>query len=516
MTRRMVVVVVVVVIAAVAALLVSTSVRSFLVALLPEVGRGAPAAASAASAGDRPEVASVQGPAGTPRVAVTLDTRRQQLIGVRTTRAQRVMLTPDVRAVGTVRYDETRLTEINVKVDGWIRDLQADFTGKAVRSGEPLFTLYSPELIATQEEYLLAVQGQTRAIDQTPEDREYSARLVEATRERLRRFDMPVEDLQELERRGVAFETVTFRSPVSGVIVEKTAVEGTYVTAGQALLRVADLSVVWVEADIYEQDLTAVYVGQQATVTLDAYPGRQFVGRATYIYPTVEELTRTVRVRFQFANPRGQLKPGMYANVQLTGAATAALTVPADAVLDSGREQTVFVALGDGYFEPRRVTAGRRIADVIEIIEGLQEGEEVADGATFFLDSESQLRAAVRGFEASPAPRAPGAVPQERLDITFRSEPDPPRAGDNLLEVAVRDAPGQPVADADVSVTFFMAAMPTMNMPAMRNEAKLQHTGGGVYRGPGQVMMAGRWDVTVTVTRGGQPLGSQQFSIVAR
>jgi len=289
-----------------------------------------------------------------------------------------------------------------------------------------------------------------------------------------------------------------------------------YVTAGQALLRVADLSVVWIEADIYEQDVSVVRVGQQAVVTIDAYPDRRFVGRATYIYPTVEPQTRTVRVRFQFANPRGELKPGMYANVQLAGTATSALTVPADAVLDSGTDQVVFIALGDGYFEPRPVTAGRRIADAVEILDGLQEGDEVADGATFFLDSESQLRAAVRGFEAPQSPQASTSAPRERLDITFGSDPDPLRAGDNVLEVSVKDQAGQPLTDADVSVTFFMAAMPSMSMPAMRNQTTLPHADGGVYRGSGQVLMAGRWDVTVAVTRGGQPLDSRQMSIVAR
>jgi hypothetical protein len=282
------------------------------------------------------------------------------------------------------------------------------------------------------------------------------------------------------------------------------------------LLRVADLSVVWVEANIYEQDVSAVRVGQQAVVTIDAYPGRRFIGRATYIYPTVEEQTRTVRVRFQFANPRDELKPGMYANVQLDGTAMTVLTVPADAILDSGTDQVVFVALGDGYFEPRPVTAGRRIVDAVEIIDGLQEGDEVAYGATFFLDSESQLRAAVRGFEAPRSPQASASAPQQRLDVMFGSDPDPLRAGDNALEVSVMDPAGEPVTDADVSVTFFMAAMPSMSMPAMRNQTSLSHAGGGVYRGSGQVLMAGRWDVTVAVTRGGQPLDSRQISIVAR
>jgi RND family efflux transporter MFP subunit len=455
-------------------------------------------------------------PAVIARVPVTLDARRQQLIGVRTARAARVVTTPELRATGTVRPDETRQTEVNVKAEGWIRNLRADFTGRPVTRGETLFTLYSPELIATQEEYLLALRGRDQAITaQVPELRDYSARLVEAGRERLRRWDMADADIQELEQRAVAFETIPVRSPASGVIVEKMAVEGMQVTPGQTLFRIADLSVMWVEADVHERDLGAVRVGQTATITLDAYPQQRFTGRATYISPFLDEQARTMRVRFQTPNPRGLLKPGMYATVELTGTPVSALSVPADAVLDSGTEQVVFVALGDGYFEPRRVEAGRRGGGTIDIISGLMEGEEVATGATFFLDSESQLRAAVRGFEGAPEPAA-SAPAAERLDITFRSQPDPPRAGDAMLEVTVKDAAGRPVTDASVTVTFFMAAMPSMNMPAMRNAATLQHAGGGVYRGPGQIVIAGRWDVTVTVTRAGRQIGSRDLSLVAR
>ena len=206
----------------------------------------------------------------------------------------------------------------------------------------------------------------------------------------------------------------------------------------------------------------------------------------------------------------------MYANVELRGPAGTGLTVPVDAVLDSGKQQIVFVAEGDGYFEPRRVTIGRRLGDTVEILKGLNEGEEVATGATFFLDSESQLRAALQGFEAAPAASPSGGGERERLDILFRLQPDPPQTGDNVFEVTVKDPSGQPVADADVSIIFYMAAMPSMNMPAMRNEAKLPPAGGGVYRGPGQVTMAGRWDVTINVTRGGQRLGSKQLTAVTR
>jgi hypothetical protein len=233
-----------------------------------------------------------------------------------------------------------------------------------------------------------------------------------------------------------------------------------------------------------------------------------------YIYPYVDEKTRTAKVRYEFPNRGGRLKPGMYANVELSMPLGMAVLVPANAVLDSGKEQIVFVAKGDGYFEPRRVTIGRRAGDQIQIVQGVKEGEQVATGATFFLDSESQLRAALQGFE--PPQAGSGAAPAQQLDITFRSVPDPPKVGENQFEVTVKDVSGKPIADAEVAVQFFMAGMPTMNMPAMRNEVKLSSAGGGVYRGTGQMMMAGRWDASVVVSRGGQRLGTKQLPVVAR
>jgi hypothetical protein len=258
-------------------------------------------------------------------------------------------------------------------------------------------------------------------------------------------------------------------------------------------------------------------VGRTAAVTTDAYPGERFTGRVVYVYPYVEERTRTVKVRFEFPNARGRLKPGMYANIELSVPSGSGLTIPSDAVLDSGTRQHVFVALGDGYFEPRRVKVGQRLADGVEILEGLKEDEMVAAGATFFLDSESQLRTSLQGYETaemSSAPRTDAAA--ERITLTFKTQPDPPRSGDNALEATVRKPDGSPVTDADVAVVFFMPAMPTMNMPAMRTEAKLRHTSNGVYRGTGNIMMAGRWDVSVTARRQGQRLGSRQLTVVAR
>ena len=460
---------------------------------------------------------SAGAPAPTARGEVSIDPRRQQLIGVRIAPVRRSSVSSEIRATGVVRYDERRQAEITTRVDGWIRDLHVNYTGAPITRGQLLFTLYSPELVAAQNEYLLALRGRAQAAGaQVGSVLDYSERLVQAARERLLRWDLSEQDLQQLEQRRRAAETIPFRAPAAGIVVEKMAVQGMRVMAGQTLYRLADLSVVWVEADVYEQDLAQIRIGQSATVTLDAYPGEPFVGRATYIYPTVAEQTRTAKVRFEFANRGGRLKPGMYATVQLAGRAASALTIPADALLDTGSEQLVFVARGEGYFEPRPVKAGRRTEDGVEVLEGLKEGEQVASGATFFLDSESQLRAAVQSYAAPQDAAAASTAPAERLDITFRPQVELPRTGENMFEVMVKTAEGQPIADADVTVTFFMPAMPTMNMPAMRNQAKLPSAGGGVYRGTGQVMMAGRWDVTVDVSRGGQRLGSRQFAVVAR
>ena len=450
------------------------------------------------------------------RGEVVIDSRRQQLIGVRIVPVRRTSLGHEVRAAGVVRFDETRQSEITTKVDGWIRDLRADYTGRTITRGEQLFTLYSPALIAAQNEYLLAHRGHSAAASaELPTVRDHAERLVQAARERLLRWDLSEADVRALEERGRATDTVPFHSPVTGTIVEKMAVEGMRVMSGQTLFRVVDLSVVWVEADVPEQEMSIVRVGQTARVTLQGSPEAPLVGRTTYVYPTVDEQTRTAKVRIQFANPGGRLKPGMFAEVLLTGAEAAALTVPTDAVLQAGADQLVFVALGEGRFEPRPVKVGRRTRDEIEITSGLKEGDQVATGAAFFLDSESQLRAAVQSYQAPPD-QPVTAAPGQRVDITFRAQPDPPRTGENTFEVAVRDASGQPISDADVSVTFFMPAMPTMNMPAMRDAAKLPSAGGGIYRGSGQVIMAGRWDVTVDVSRGGQRLGTRQFAVVAR
>ena len=451
----------------------------------------------------------------TPRADVSLDTRRQQLIGVRTVRVAYAVMAAKIRAAGTVTYDETRQFEVNTRIDGWIRELYADYTGRVVTRGEPLFTLYSPDLIAEQHDYLLALRGRSNLAVSDPGGlSDYSDRLAAAARERLLRLEMTDAEIDEVARTGRAAETMTFRSPATGVIVEKAALRGMRVMTGQMLYRLADLSTVWVEAEVYETDLAMVRSGMRASVSFAGYPDRTFAGRVSYIYPLVTPETRTVRVRIVLANPGGLLKPNMLATVTLQAPESRALLVPADALVDTGTQQLVFVADGTGRFTPREVRVGRRSAGQVELISGVSEGDQVAASATFFLDSESQLRGALQNYEPPPDASSDAASP--KLDVTFRTEPDPPHVGENTFLVGLKDSNGQPVTDADIKVVSFMPPMPTMNMPAARAEATLVAAGGGRYRGTGELMIPGRWTVTVNIARAGKPLGARQFAVVAK
>jgi RND family efflux transporter MFP subunit len=456
-------------------------------------------------------------PAQEPRSDLTLDTRRRQLVGVRTARVERTSLQRTIRASGVIRFDETRQADINVKLDGWIRDLKVDYTGQPLRRGQPLFTLYSPDLLAAENEYLLALRSRdTMQSSQIADVRDQAERLVASARQRFDLWDVPSGHADLLERTRKATGTFLVTSPVSGFVLEKQAVEGKRVMAGESLYKVADVSTVWIEADVYEVDAPNVRVGSRAEVTLDGQPGSRLSGRAVYIYPYADEKTRTVKVRFQFPNPDGRLRPGMLATLDLSTPLGPGLSVPSDALLDSGTRQIVFLAQGDGYFEPRDVKAGQRVDGRVQILEGLKEGDEVVSGAAFFVDSESQLRAAIQGYQAPPQDTGGTGARRESLDIQFRSIPDPPKSGEDVFEVTVKDAGGHPVTDAGVVVLFYMAPMPSMNMPAMRSETHLGHVENGIYRAPGTVLMAGRWDVIVTVTRGGQRIGTRQTTTVAR
>jgi Cu(I)/Ag(I) efflux system membrane fusion protein/cobalt-zinc-cadmium efflux system membrane fusion protein len=454
-----------------------------------------------------------------PRGDVALDARRRQLTGVQTVLVEERSLDRTLRATGIVTPDERRLVDVNVKLAGWIRNLRVDYTGRFVNRGDPLFTLYSPELAATEQEYLLARRSREElGTAATPEAATYADRLVEAAERRLERWEISRDQIAQIVARKDTSGQVTLPSPASGYVVEKVAVEGMHVESGQMLFRVADLSVVWVEASIYEQDLPFVRVGQQASIALDAVPGKEMSGRVVYLPSSLEPESRTAKARFEFSNAGGALKPGMFATATLHIAAQPVLAVPENAVLDSGARQFVFVDAEQGHFEPREIKSGARANGQVQVLSGLKSGERVASSAVFLIDSESQLRGALQAFEGTPqsgnAPEpSAGSVPA----VTFHSVPDPPRTGENIFEVTVKTPAGAPMDDLEVSVILFMPAMPAMSMPAMRQQfALLRAASPGTYRGPASISGGGQRQLTVAVTRSGQKVASLQTTVVVR
>jgi len=333
-------------------------------------------------------------PEGYATVPVGAD--RVRLAGIQSAPATRETISRPVRAAGVVVPDETRVRRVQAKIDGWIEKLHTSFTGQLVTKGEPLLEIYSPDLVATQREYLLARAAVDRMKESPYEDaRQMSSGLAQAARTRLKLFDVPESFIEELERTGKVRRTVTLNAPVSGYVTGKEVFEGTRVSPGMDLLTVTDLSRVWIEADLYEYEAQSVRVGQTAELETVGDPGAKMKGRVSFIYPTLSPETRTLKVRFEFPNPGLRLKPQMYVNVSLDLQEVTGVVIPDSALIDTGLRQIVFVDAADGTFEPREVKVGVRGDGKAQILSGLKAGEKVAVGANFLLDSESKLRAAL-------------------------------------------------------------------------------------------------------------------------
>ena len=329
---------------------------------------------------------------------VQISPERQQLIGVRIGTVEKRPLQKVIRTNGRVEFDEKRLATISPKIGGWIEELYVDFTGAPVKKGAPLLTLYSPELVSTQEEYLAALRArQELAASPYPEVAASGNALVESARRRLRLWDISEEQIRVLEQTGQVRKSLTLYSPYGGIVLEKMAFKGMRVEPGMALYKLADLSVVWLIADIYEYELPLIRLGQQASINLSYLPGEAFTGKAVFIYPYLDAQTRTARVRFEFANPRGTLKPEMYAGVEITIRLGDKITVPEGAIIDTGIRKVAIVEKGAGYFEPRDVKLGTKAGDYYEVLDGLKVGERVVTSANFLIDSESKLKEAIGG-----------------------------------------------------------------------------------------------------------------------
>ena len=354
--------------------------------------------------------------------SIRISTEKVQKLGVRTEAAELRVLDKQVRAAGRVEIDERRSFAISPKFEGYVERLHVNVTGQPVAKGQPLFEVYSPELVSAQREYAIAAQGVDALKDAGGEAQSGMKQLAESSLLRLRNWDISEEQIRALAKSGTSKRTLTFRSPVSGVVTEKKALQGMRFMPGDTLYQVADLSSVWVVADVFEQDIAQVRTGAMAKVRINAYPDKVFEGRVTYVYPTLNPETRTVPVRVELANPGQLLKPAMFAQVEVpVGGKGQVVTVPTSAVIDSGTRQIVLIAHGEGRFEPRDVKLGGRSESHIEVMDGVKAGEKVVVAANFLIDAESNLKAAVGGFGHSGhggAPKSgkddekPAAAPQ--------------------------------------------------------------------------------------------------------
>ncbi len=340
------------------------------------------------------------GVAGMAAVEITSDGIR--LSGVQTAPAVVERVARSARTVGTVTADETRIRHVHTKIAGWVEKLFVNFTGQLVRKGQPILSIYSQELLASQQEFLRARETAAKfAASELPEVRTGGEELLRSAEQRLRLFDVPEDFIEELKRSGQPKRAVTLLAPVSGFVTVKEIFEGQQIEPGMELFAITDLSRVWIEADVYEYEARSVHIGQEGKVTLPYDPSRQLTGRVSFIYPTLNPESRTLRVRLEFANPDFALKPAMFANVELPLDATAGVVIPDSAVIDTGERQLVFVSLGGGRFEPREVKLGVRSSGKAQVLSGVAPGDQVVTRANFLLDSESQLRAAVAGLGKS-------------------------------------------------------------------------------------------------------------------
>lgn len=479
----------------------------------PVVARGPEASSSPvqlagnAPAGNEPTLAPVQ-----------ISPRRLQEIGITTETAEFKNVSDQLSVPGNVVIDEEKLSYVQTRFAGWIQDVYANATYQYVHKGQRLFTIYSPDLVSSEQEYLLAKQNQNAfAKDMQGMAAHESGWLLKAAEERLLQFGVSPKTVADLAQSGKVQRNISIESPVSGYITERTALPNAYVQPDTKLYTIADLSTVWVYANVFQNDTGRLKPGDAAQVTVDAYPGRHFNGRIDQILPDVDPTTRTVRVRLIFRNPGVVLKPGMYVNVAIALSLGRQLVIPASAVLQSGARAIAFIDHGNGSLEPRTIQVGPQFNDSVVVLSGLKAGERVVTSANFLVDSEAQLQSALSAFSppAQPATTGAASTPVEQLKIDLTTEPSSPRKGANNVRVKLAGPDGKPVTGVQATATFFMPAMPAMGMAAEHVVAPLADKGNGIYEGPVQLPSGGTWSVTITVQRNGTTIATKQLSVNA-
>ncbi|MHB1839787.1 MAG: FixH family protein [Acidobacteriaceae bacterium] len=482
--------------------------ESPVVARGPAISAQPTASKGHATAGTEPALAAVQ-----------LSPQRLQEIGVTMAIVELKDMNDNLSVPGNVDIDEERVSYVQTHFPGWIQDVFANATYQYVRQGQRLFTVYSPDLVSSEQEYLLARQNQKSfSQDAHGMAAHESGWLLQAAEERLRQFGVPAQAIADLEQSGKVQRNIAIDSPVSGYIIERNALPNAYVQPDTKLYTIADLSTVWVYANVFQNDVGRLKPGDPALVTVDAYPGRHFNGRIDQVLPQVDPTTRTVRVRLIFRNPGIILKPGMYVNVAIAVPLGRHLVIPSSAVLQTGSRAIAFINRGNGNLEPRTIEIGPQLDDSVIVLNGLKDGEQVVSSANFLVDSEAQLQQALAAFAPPPQQQAgaeANGAPAAQMQIDFSTQPNPPHQGANTARVKLTGPDGKPVMGAQVTATFVVPAMPAMGMAAKRAAATLTDKGNGFYEGPLQLDSGGIWQVNVTVQRGGKVVATRQLSLSA-
>lgn len=379
---------------------------------------------------------------------VYISPARQQMIGVRTAAVEHRALQTTIRTVGVLAYDETRVTQIHTKIAGWIERTFVDYVGRQVRRGEPLFTVYSPDLVATQKEYLLALRAK-RQLGDNPlvETRTGADSLLAATRERLKLWDITDEQVDELERNGEPRKTLTLYSPFTGVVLERNAFAGQYITPEMATYKIADLSTIWAVGQIFEYEVAAVKIGQEVTIEFPyGQSGRTVTGRITYIYPDINPETRRARVRIEFRNPGFDFKPETYVTVTIQTPVHHELAIPKEAVIDTGVKVYAILAHPNGYFEPREVKVGPPSDDFYPMVSGLQMGDRVVTSAQFLVDSETNLQAAMQAMSMGMPGMDMGGGDPKGKDMKGTTPAAPEKKAPDMKDMDMGTPKSQPPA----------------------------------------------------------------------
>ncbi len=485
----------------------------------PIVHRASPASEAMAQSSQGSSPGLTPPPSETPLAPVQLSLERLQSIGVRFDEVKRKPVNDEIRATGTIAMDERKISYVQTRFSGYIQKVFADATYQYVRKGQALFTIYSPELAAAEREYLVAKQNAQNLSQSTvPGVASGIGSLLDASAERLKQWNIPQREIERLESTGQASQELEIDSPVSGYITERNAIPNAYVQPETKIYTVADLSTVWVIAQIFQNDLGRVRAGTAAALTVDSYPGRTFHGRVDFIYPDIDMTTRTARARVVFSDPQLTLTPGMFVNITIQVAMGSQVVIPGSGVLHSGTKQLVFVDRGSGYLEPREVELGPQARDEYVVLKGLKPGERIVTSANFLIDSESQLQAAIGSF-APPPPGAGASASmnqtQPAAQVEFSTDPAAVRKGTNTYRVKLKGADGSPISGAQVSVRSYMAGMPEMGMAAMNVVTALTEKSSGLYEGRVSLESGGTWQITITAMKGGAVVATKQLSITA-